>query len=124
MATVSIPLSDWWGGSHKVKEQQKKVQAAQNQLAETTELLQLQISQAQNELNEQLYQLSIDSLSVEQAKENLKVTDDNYRAGVLGMSDLLEAQSAYQAALNSYTEAQYSCLIKRAKYQHTTNTYQ
>lgn len=124
MATVSIPLSDWWGGSHKIAEQKIKVQAAQSQLAESTELLQLQISQAQNELNEQLYQLSIDSLSVEQAKENLKVTDDNYRAGVVGMSDLLEAQSAHQAAMNSYTEAQYNCLIKRAKYLQTTNTYQ
>ena len=123
LATVNIPLSDWWEGSHKIKERTIKMRTAENRLAETTELLVLQINQAQNELNEQLYQVSIDSLSMEQANENLKVTTDNYKAGIVNMSDLLEAQSVYQGAVNSHTEAQYNYLIKKAKYLQTINNY-
>ena len=123
LATISLPISDWWGGSHKIKEGNIKIQAAQNKLTETSELLILQITQVQNELNEQLYQINIDHQSVEQARENLKVTEDNYKAGVVGMSDLLEAQSTFQNALNSLTEAQYNYQIKRAKYLQTINNY-
>jgi len=123
LATVSLPISDWWGGSHNITKGNIKIQEAQNKLTETAELLVLQITQAQNELNEQLYQIDIDHKSVEQARENLKVTDDNYKAGVVGMSDLLEAQSTFQNALNSLTEAQYNYQIKKAKYLQSINNY-
>jgi hypothetical protein len=59
----------------------------------------------------------------EQAKENLKVTRDNYEAGVTRMSDLLEAQSVYQGALNSLTEAKCNYQIAKAKYMQAINNY-
>jgi len=44
-------------------------------------------------------------ITIEQARENLKVTKDNNDADVTGMSDLLEAQLVCQAALNRVKEA-------------------
>jgi multidrug efflux pump subunit AcrB/outer membrane protein TolC len=122
-ATVSIPITDWWGGSHKIKQSRAKVESAKNKLAETSELLTLQITQANNELNENYFQISISQKSVEQAQENLKVTSDNYKAGVSSMSDLLEAQSAYQSALDSLTEARCNYQIKKARYMQAIGTY-
>lgn len=122
-ATVSIPISDWWGGSHKIKESRAKIESARYKLAETSELLALQITQAKNEMNQNYFQISIAQKSVEQAQENFKVTNDNYKAGVSGMSDLLEAQSAFQSALNSLTEAKCNYQIAKSKYLQAVNSY-
>jgi outer membrane protein TolC len=122
-ATVSIPITDWWGGMHKIKQSKAKVESARNKLSETSELLSLQIEQANNELNENYFQVSITQKSIEQAIENLKVTTDYYRAGISTMSDLLEAQSAYQSTLDNLTESQCNYRIKKAKYLQAINNY-
>jgi outer membrane protein TolC len=122
-ATVSIPITDWWGGSHKIRESRAKIESARYKLEETAELLILQIMQVRNEMNENFFQISIAQKSVEQAKENLKVTEDNYKAGITGMSDLLEAQSAYQGVQNSLTEAKCNYRIAKAKYLQAVNSY-
>jgi outer membrane protein TolC/preprotein translocase subunit SecF len=120
---MSIPISDWWGGSHKIKEAQFKVEEATNKLNETSELLTLQMQQAKNELDETYFQIGTAQSSIEQAKENLKVVDDNYKAGVSSMSDLLEAQALYQDALNQYTDAICTYNIKTANYLQAIGKY-
>ncbi len=121
--TLNIPISDWWGGAYKIKQSKARIDNANNKLNETSELLSLQITQAQNELNQNFFSIGNAEKSVEQARENLKVTRDNYDAGINGMSDLLEAQSVYQGALNSLTEAKCNYQIAKAKYLQATNIY-
>jgi multidrug efflux pump subunit AcrB/outer membrane protein TolC len=121
--TVSVPISDWWGGSHKIKESQFKIEQANNKLNETSELLSLQIEQARNAYREEYFQIGVEQKSVEQARENLKVTNDNYKAGVSNMSDLLEAQATFRSAEDSLIEAQCNYQIKRAKYLEAINSY-
>jgi outer membrane protein TolC len=120
---VSIPITGWWGGSHKIKQQQMKVEKARIDLDETSELLTLQAQQAGNELNESWSQLKLSEKSVEQAKENLKITDDNYRSGVVGISDLLEAQALLQSSNDNLTDALCSYQIKKAKYLQSIGNY-
>ena len=121
--SVSVPISDWWGTSHKVKEAKIKKAQAQTKLEEATELLALQVEQAKNEVNETYFQIGIAQSSIEQAKENLKVVNDNYKGGIVSMSDLLEAQSLYQDALNQHTEALCNYNIKIANYLQATGNY-
>ncbi len=123
LANVSIPISDWWGGAHKIKQQQLKIDKARIDLEETTELLELQVEHSGNELTESWFQSRLSEKSVEQARENLKVTDDNYRSGVVGLSDLLEAQALFQAANDNLTEARCGYQIKRAKHLQSTGDY-
>ena len=122
-ASLSIPITDWWAAAHKIKQSDAKLDNAKNKLNETSELLTLQIEQANNELNECYFQINIAQRSLENAKENLKITNDNYKAGVSTMSDLLEAQSVYQAALDSLNEAKCNYQIKKAKYLQATANY-
>ena len=123
LLNVSIPITGWWGGSHKIKQQQMKVEKARIDLDETSELLTLQAQQAGNELNESWSQLKLSEKSVEQAKENLKITDDNYRSGVVGISDLLEAQALLQSSNDNLTDALCSYQIKKAKYLQSIGNY-
>jgi len=120
---VSIPISNWWGGSHKIKQQKFELEETQTTLNETTELLQLQVAQTSNELNESLFQIELYQKSIEQAKENLKISEDNYKAGTIGVSDLLEAQALYQSTLDNLTDGKCDYQIKKAKYLQSINSY-
>jgi len=61
--------------------------------------------------------------SIEQARENLKVTGDNYHSGVVGISDLLEAQALFQSANNNLTDARCSFQMKKAKHLQAKGEY-
>jgi len=123
LVSLNIPISDWWGGSHKIKQQGLKIEKAKSELNENTELLKLQIAQADNEMKETFYQVQLAAKSVEQARENLKVTDDSYRARTISISDLLEAQAILQSANDNLTDAQCTYQIKKAKYLQATGNY-
>ena len=123
-ANLSIPISDWWGGSHKIKQQQVKIEKARNKLSETSELLALQIEQADNELSENFDQIHLAMISLEQARENLKVTDDNYRSGNIGISDLLEAQALFQSSNDNLTNARCNYRIGLSKYMQAIGKYE
>ncbi len=120
MVSLSIPISDWWGGSHKIKRQEIELEQAESSLLENTEMLSLQIRQAANEVGETRYQVSVSQVSVEQATENLRISQDNYKAGIIGISDLLEAQAVTQQAKDNLTEAQCQFRSKFARYKLMT----
>lgn len=104
-ATVSIPISGWWGGSHALKRSKIEHQKAQEQLANNTDLLVIRMQNAWNGVEEAYSQLQLAQLSIEQASENLRVNRDYYNAGMSRMSDLLEAQLLYQQACDKRTDA-------------------
>ena len=120
MVNLTVPITDWWAGSHKIKKQELEVQQAQSSLLENTELLVLQIRQAANEVEETRFQVSMSQVSVEQAAENLRISQDNYKAGIIGISDLLEAQSEAQQAKDNLTDAQCQLHSKFSKYKLMT----
>ena len=122
-ATLSIPISDWWGGIHKINQSKAKIENANYTFIETSELLSLQITQIENELSQNYFNIGNAEKSLDQANENLRVTRDNWEAGITGMSDLLEAQSVYQSALDSLTEAKCNYQISMAQYMQAINKY-
>ena len=120
MVSLSVPITDWWAGSYKIKKQQIEVEQAESSLQENTELLVLQMRQAANEVEETHYQIGVSQVSVEQAVENLRISQDNYKAGIIGISDLLEAQAIFQQAKDNLIDAQCLFRSKFAKYKLMT----
>ena len=119
-ATVSIPISGWWGGSHAIKRSELQRQNAIDQMAEKSELLAVRMQSAWNEVNEAYQKMLIAERSIEQAEENLRLNRDYYNAGISKMSDLLEAQLLYQQALDSRTDAYVTYQINVLKYRQAT----
>jgi multidrug efflux pump subunit AcrB/outer membrane protein TolC len=117
MVSLNVPITDWWAGSHKIRKQDLELQQAESALQENTELLVLQIRQAANEVEECRYQVGVSQASVEQALENLRISQDNYRAGIIGISDLLEAQAVLQQAKDNLTDARCQYRNKLARYR-------
>ena len=119
-ATVSVPISDWWGGSHAIKRKKIAEQQAQEQLIDNAELLMIRMQKAWNDVSESRQQLQIAHRSIEQAEENLRLNRDYYRAGTSKMSDLLEAQLLYQQALDKRTDCYADLQNKLLEYRQST----
>lgn len=104
-ATVNVPLSDWWGGSHAIKRKRLAEQQATEQLEENAEMLKIRMQKTWNDVVEAKSQLTLAQRSIEQADENLRVHRDTYHAGTATMTDLLQAQLLYQQACDQRTDA-------------------
>ena len=119
-ATVSVPISDWWGGSHAIKRKKLEQQQAREQLAENAELLKIKMQSAWNSVEESYQQLLLAQRSIEQAEENLRLNRDYYNAGMTKMSDLLEAQMLYQQSCDKRTDAFADYQNKLLEYRQAT----
>jgi len=119
-ATVSVPISDWWGGSHAVKRKKIAQQQAEEQLADHAELLKIRMQKAWNDVEESRQQQTIAKRGIDQAEENLRLNRNYYKAGTSKMSDLLEAQLLYQQALDKHTDACADLQNKLLEYRQAT----
>ena len=119
-ATVSVPISDWWGGSHAIKRKKIAQQQAEEQLADNSQLLKIRMQNAWNNVEVSRQQLQIAQRSIEQAEENLRLNRDYYKAGTSKMSDLLEAQLLYQQSLDRRTDAFADYQNKLLEYRQAT----
>jgi outer membrane protein TolC len=119
-ASVSVPLSGWWGGSHAVKKQRIQVQIAENNKRNAEEMLLLQMQQLWNELEEATLQIQLSEKTIVAALENVRLNDDYYKAGTSLLTDLLDAQNTLQQARDQHTEAITVYRVKLAKYRQAT----
>ena len=119
-ATVSVPISDWWGGSHAIKRKKIEHQKAVEQLEDNAQLLKIRMQNAWNGVEESYQQLQLAKRSIEQADENLRLNRNYYRAGTSKMSDLLEAQLLYQQSLDKHTDAFADYQNKLLEYKQAT----
>lgn len=120
MATVSVPISDWWGGSHKVKRAKLEEQKAVRQQQDGNEKLQLKMQQSWNLLTESYKQIVLAESAVKESEENLRMQTNNYKTGVSSLSELLDAQSLFQKSRNRYTDACINYQMKVTQYLQDT----
>lgn len=119
-ATVSVPLTDWWGGSHAIRKQKLQLKAAEYTRQDTNEKLLLQMQKLWNELEEAYKQAKISEESVKTTEENVRLSTDYYQVGTETLSDLLNAQSLLQQSRDQYTDDYTNYLIKRTEYLQAT----
>jgi outer membrane protein TolC len=104
-ATVSVPISQWWGGSHAIRRSSIELQKAEEQLTDNAQLLSIRMQHTANAVEEAHQQWLLAQQAVEQADENLRIHNNQYTAGTVTMSALLEAQLLAQQAHDKLTEA-------------------
>ena len=123
MASLKIPVSDWWEASHTLKERKLKEQIAKNNADNTSELLIVQMQKAWNELQEADREIAVAEETVAQAEENLKLNNDSYKSGMVNISDLLEAQALLQKAKDQLTDVRTNYQNKLVAYMQVTGRY-
>ncbi len=120
MLTVNVPLSGWWGGSHKIKKARIEEQNARIQMEDLSQMLELNMRNAWDDLTAAHRKMSIAHESIAQATENLRLNENFYRVGASTITDLLDAQTLYRQAQDQYTEAYGAYCVSRAKYLDAT----
>ena len=115
-ATASIPLTAWWEQSHQYKKQQLQVQMAENQRQDLNEMMMLQIQQAANEVEKLRNELILKEEAEEEAAENMHESKNYYEAGLVSLSDYLEAQGLWQNAASAVTESKVALRTAYQKY--------
>lgn len=122
-ASVSIPISGWWKGSHAHKRHRILERQAENDRTDKIELMTVETKQIWNELVEAYEQLLLAETAIEQSTENLRIVENTYRAGTVPLTELLDAQVLFRQSHNQYSDAYSVYRIKELKYkQITANT--
>lgn len=120
MLTVSVPISNWWGGSHDMKRQKLQIANALDDKQNQSELLIIRMRKAWNDLNDAYKQVAIAQESIEQSEENLRLNTDYYQAGTSTISDVLDAQTLYQQSRDQYVESIAKYEVKKREYLQAT----
>ena len=119
-AKVSVPISDWWGGSHAIKKQKFQTMMAQNEQRNNSDLLLIQMQKLWNDVEESYKQVKLAEESVVTATENVRLNINYYQAGTTTLSDLLDSQLLLQQSRNQHTDAYTQYLIKQTQYLQAT----
>ena len=104
LAQVSIPLTQWWETSHKLKEHDIVIQEAELMQEDLTGKMSLQVKQAYNQMVEAEALMQSDKAALDMAQENYRLAELNYRAGMNTITDVLEAHALLLQAKNAITE--------------------
>ena len=119
-ATVRVPISGWWGGSHNIKKQSLALDDAKEQMEDNGQKLIIRMNNAWAAVETSHKKLVIAHDAIEQAEENLRLNKDYYRVGQTKMIDLLLAQEQYQHARDRYTDAFADFQTKQLEYRQAT----
>lgn len=119
-ATVSVPISSWWGGSHAIKRRKIEEQEAREQLADKQQLLCIKVEKGWDDVTVAYRKTLIARKSIEQSRENLRLNQQFYHAGTGNMTDLLEAQRQVQQSRNQWVEAVAAYQLRLAEYEEMT----
>ena len=118
-ATVSVPISQWWGGLHAIKRKRLAEESAQQQLTDNAQLLKIRIQKNWNDLDDAYKQLLLAKKGIDQSEENLRLNRNFYQAGTITMNDLLDAQQQFQQSHDRYTEAYAALQTKMIEYEQS-----
>lgn len=102
---VNIPIWHWNDKKHTVEAARHKTNALREQYEETQELITLEVTQMEFKYSESIKKIELTDASLQQAKENLDITEDNFEEGIVNTTDLLEAQTLWREAYTEYIEA-------------------
>lgn len=116
LATVSVPITDWWGGSHALKRKRIAIEQAQNRLRDTQQQLVIDTEMAWTRLDEAYRQISISQSSVEQSQENLRMALAAYEAGSESLTDLLDAETLHRQCQNDLAKDIAEYQIRKSDY--------
>lgn len=116
--SLTVPITAWWEGSHNIRKQKIQEQIAINNRNDYSGLLALQIRQTWNELSDLYRQVFIFEETIEQAEENVRVSGNYYDAGMISLSEYLEAQSLYQQSLDQYVDKCIEYKLKHLEYNN------
>ena len=119
-ALVQVPITDWHKTSIKLKKHNLDTEIAENNRRNYTEMMELQTNQAWFNLQQSWLRISMAETALSDAEANLKITEDYYEAGLVPLSDLLEAQTLLKNSHDELSDSRVEYQVNLVKYKQLT----
>ena len=119
-AVLQIPITDWYKTSIKLKKHDLDAETAENTRRDYIEKMQLQTNQAWFNLEQSWLRIEMATTSLHDAEANLKITEDYYEAGLVALSDVLEAQTLLKRSCDELTDSRVEYRINLVTYRQLT----
>lgn len=103
---VRVPVWNWGEGTYKVRAARTAANIAQLELEEAGEKIELQVNQSSYRLSEANKKLHMATANTESADENLRCADLGFKEGVMDVTDVMAAQTAWLQARSQKIDAE------------------
>lgn len=117
MLSVNIPVFDWGSKREKVKQQEATIRSAEYGLKELKSQINVEVEQATLNLQLQTKNIDLMQASLTEADENLKLSNDRFKAGTITGEDVLIAETLWQRAYSNMLDAKVRYKIAEAVYR-------
>lgn len=102
---VNLPILTWGDRTYKVKAAKAEAESARLELEEVREKIELQVSQSRQKVREAHERYAASLSSQAEADENLRYATLGMKEGVIPVSNVIEAQTAWLAAKTNLLSA-------------------
>ena len=103
---VQVPVWNWFDGAYKVRASKAATNIAEMNLNDTREKIHLQITQSQFKVKEAQKKLNMAMKNIASAEENLRCANLGFKEGVMEVTDVMAAQTAWQQAQSQKIDAE------------------
>lgn len=117
-AVLTVPIWHWGGNYNKYRAAKAQTLAAQLELDNAKDLVDLQVNQASFKAQEAFKTYRMTESNLEEADENLRCADVGFRDGVMTIDNVMEAQTAWLKAHSENIDARidiYLCDVYLSK---------
>ena len=103
---IQVPVWNWFDCAYKVRAAKATTNIAQMNLDDTREKIHLQIAQSQFKVKEAQKKLNMAMRNIASAEENLRCANLGFKEGVMEVTDVMAAQTAWQQAQSQKIDAE------------------
>ena len=117
-AMLTIPIWHWGGNYNKLRAAKAQTVAANLELENAREMIDLQVNQASFKAQEAVKTFQMTETNLAKADENLRCADLGFRDGVMTVDNVMEAQTAWLKAHSENVDARidvYLCDVYLSK---------
>ena len=117
---LQVPIFHWNEGTYKVKSAKAEAIIARLEWLEAQEKIELQVNQSTYKAEEAQKRLSMTLKSMQKAEENLRYANNGFKEGVIPMTNVMEAQTAWLSAQSDKIDAQIDIKLAQTYLQKAT----
>ena len=114
---VRVPIWNWGDVMYKVRASKGATTIANLELAEARELIELQVNQNTFRVNEANKKLTMAQANIARADENLRTANLGYKEGVITLTTVMEAQTAWLQAQSQKIDAEVDVKLSQVDLQ-------
>jgi outer membrane protein TolC len=114
---VRVPIWNWGDVMYKVRASKGATTIANLELAEAREMIELQVNQNTFRVNEANKKLTMAQANIARADENLRTANLGYKEGVITLTTVMEAQTAWLQAQSQKIDAEVDVKLSQVDLQ-------